>query len=117
MGRELNQFQRTGKPRSIEQAAHLKSESVSGCEQTRNVHGKSLKPQFTEGMQRDNVVLPLPLEESDSTAVTRIPNPELFITINSISKTNRGVWKRLINICALRDAPRKLRYQLGVSGC
>ena len=64
--------------------------------------------------------LPLPLEKTvktldkvsqnaDGAAVTRLPNPELFIIVNSKSKTNKVVWQSLIDICALRDALRKLK--------
>ena len=64
--------------------------------------------------------LPLPLEKTlktlkevsqnaDGAAVTRLPNPELFIIVNSKSKTNKVVWQSLIDIGALRDALRKLK--------
>ena len=62
--------------------------------------------------------LPLPLEKTVKTleevnektdgAATGLPNPELFIIVNSKSKTNKVVWQSLIDICALRDALRKL---------
>ena len=64
--------------------------------------------------------LPLPLEKTvktldevsqnaDGVAVTRLPNPELFIIVNSKSKTNKVVWQSFIDISALRDALRKLK--------
>ena len=63
--------------------------------------------------------LPLPLEKTVKTleevnnkvdgAVTGLPNPELYIIVNSKSKTNKVVWQSLIDTCALRDAIRKLK--------
>ena len=56
--------------------------------------------------------LPLPLERTVKTleevnnkvdsAVTGLPNPELYIIVNSKSKTNKVAWQSLINICAQR---------------
>jgi hypothetical protein len=42
-------------------------------------------------------------------AVTGLPNPELCIIVNTKSKTNKVVWQSLVDICALRDAVRKLK--------
>jgi hypothetical protein len=63
--------------------------------------------------------LPLPLEKMVQTledvknkvdgAVTGLPDPELFIIVNSKSKTSKVVWQSLIDVCALRDALRKLK--------
>ena len=63
--------------------------------------------------------LPLPLEKTVKTmeevnkkvdgSVTGLPNPELFIIVNSKSKTKKVVWQSLIDICALRDTLRKLK--------
>ena len=63
--------------------------------------------------------LPLPLEKTVKTmeevnkkvdgSVTGLPNPGLFIIVNSKSKTKKVVWQSLIDICALRDALRKLK--------
>ena len=63
--------------------------------------------------------LPLPLEKTVKTmeevnkkfdcSVTGLPNPELFIIVNSKSKTKKVVWQSLIDICGLRDALRKLK--------
>ena len=63
--------------------------------------------------------LPLPLEKTvktldevskkDDGAATGLPNPELFIIVNSKSKSSKVVWQSLIDICALRDALRKLK--------
>ena len=43
-------------------------------------------------------------------AVTGLPNLELYIIVNSKSTTNKVVWQSLIDICARRDALRKLKY-------
>ena len=48
-------------------------------------------------------------QNADGAAVTRLPNLELFIIVNSKSKTNKVVWQSLIDICALTDALRKLK--------
>ena len=63
--------------------------------------------------------LPLPLEKTVHTleeainksdgALPGLPDPELFIIVNSKAKTNKTMRQSLINVDALRNALRKLR--------
>ena len=62
--------------------------------------------------------LPLPLEKTIQTLEeankvdelpTALPNPELFIIVNSKSNSNKMIWQSLINVDSLRGALRKLR--------
>ena len=63
--------------------------------------------------------LPLPLEKTVQTleevenkvdgVSVALPNPELFIIVNSKSKNNKMVWQSLINVRSLKDALGKLR--------
>ena len=92
----------------------IQKASVSGRLQARNIHGESPKPQVAKGLL---FFLRLPLEKTVKTmeevnkkvdgSVIGLPNPELFIIVNS--KTKKVVWQSLIDICALRDALRKLK--------
>ena len=63
--------------------------------------------------------LPLPLDKTLATleemqnsvsgTKTGLPDPELFIIVNSKSKTRNTVWQSLINVNTLRGALRKLK--------
>ena len=45
----------------------------------------------------------------DGGAPVALPNPVLFIIVNSKSKSNKMVWQSLINVGSLKGALRKLR--------
>ena len=42
-------------------------------------------------------------------APVALPNPELFIIVNSKTKSNKMVWQSLINVGSLKGALRKLK--------
>ena len=49
-------------------------------------------------------------------APVALPNPELFIIVNSKTKSNKMVWQSLINVGSLKGALRKLR-DITLTGC
>ena len=58
--------------------------------------------------------LPLPLYKTEDTLEEvqmkiDLPDPELFIIVNSKSKVSKMIWQSLINVDVLKSALRKLK--------
>ena len=65
-------------------------------------------------MQGHNVLLPLPLDKTEDTLEEvqkkiDLPDPDLFIIVNSKSKVSKMIWQSLINVDVLKSALRKLK--------